>query len=166
MELVIDGVSKRYKGGVWGLREFSLALQPGVLALLGPNGAGKSTLMRILATITRPTEGSVTWDGADGGPPSDLVRRPNAVRAVLGYLPQDFGVYPNLNPVEFLEYVAALKGLSGQAARQRIQALLQQLNLFDVRRRPLGGFSGGMNSCSQNRRGWASRRRCSTTRSC
>jgi ABC-type multidrug transport system ATPase subunit len=144
MELIIDGVSKRYKGGIWGLREFSLALQPGVLALLGPNGAGKSTLMRILATITRPTEGSVTWEGADGRPPSDLVRRPNAVRAVLGYLPQDFGVYPNLNPVEFLEYVAALKGLSGRAARQRIPALLQQLNLFDLRRRPLGGFSGGM----------------------
>jgi len=144
MELIIDGVSKRYKGNVWGLREVSLALQPGVLALLGPNGAGKSTLMRILATITRPTEGRVTWEGADGRPPSDLVRRPNAVRAVLGYLPQDFGVYPNLNPVEFLEYVAALKGLSGRAARQRIPALLQQLNLFDLRRRPLGGFSGGM----------------------
>jgi len=144
MELIIDGVSKRYKGNVWGLRDFSLALQPGVLALLGPNGAGKSTLMRILATITRPTEGRVTWEGADGRPPSDLVRRPNAVRAVLGYLPQDFGVYPNLNPVEFLEYVAALKGLSGRAARQRIPALLQQLNLFDLRRRPLGGFSGGM----------------------
>jgi ABC-type multidrug transport system ATPase subunit len=138
MELLIDGVSKRYKGGVWGLREFSLALQPGVLALLGPNGAGKSTLMRILATITKPTEGHVRWDG------TDLVRSPNAVRAVLGYLPQDFGVYPNLNPVEFLEYVAALKGLGGRAARARIHELLQTLNLFDVRRRPLGGFSGGM----------------------
>ena len=138
MELLIDRVSKRYKGGVWGLREFSLALQPGVLALLGPNGAGKSTLMRILATITRPTEGRVQWDGVD------LVRSPNAVRAVLGYLPQDFGVYPNLNPVEFLEYVAALKGLGRRAARARIQELLRSLNLFDVRRRPLGGFSGGM----------------------
>jgi ABC-type multidrug transport system ATPase subunit len=138
MELLIDGVGKRYKGGVWGLREFSLALQPGVLALLGPNGAGKSTLMRILATITKPTEGRVHWNG------SDLVRSPNTVRAVLGYLPQDFGVYPNLNPVEFLEYVAALKGLSGRAARARIQELLRSLNLFDVRRRPLGGFSGGM----------------------
>jgi ABC-type multidrug transport system ATPase subunit len=144
MELLIDGVGKRYKGGVWGLRSFSLALQPGVLALLGPNGAGKSTLMRILATITRPTQGRVTWDGADGSHPVDLVRAPNAVRAVLGYLPQDFGVYPNLSAVEFLEYVAALKGLGGRAARARIHELLQTLNLFDVRRRPLGGFSGGM----------------------
>jgi ABC-type multidrug transport system ATPase subunit len=138
MELIIDCVGKRYKGGVWGLRNFSLVLQPGLLALLGPNGAGKSTLMRILATITRPTEGRASWNGAD------LVRSPNTVRAVLGYLPQDFGVYPNLNPVEFLEYVAALKGLGGRAARARIRELLQSLNLFDVRRRPLGGFSGGM----------------------
>jgi ABC-type multidrug transport system ATPase subunit len=144
MELIIDGVSKRYKGGVWGLRDFSLALQPGVLALLGPNGAGKSTLMRILATITKPTEGRVTWSGPGAGRPADLARSPNAVRAVLGYLPQDFGVYPNLNPVEFLEYIAALKGLGGRAARARIHELLESLNLFEVRRRPLGGFSGGM----------------------
>jgi ABC-2 type transport system ATP-binding protein len=144
MELIIDGVSKRYKGGVWGLRDFSLALQPGVLALLGPNGAGKSTLMRILATITKPTEGQVTWSGPEAGRPADLARSPNAVRAVLGYLPQDFGVYPNLNPVEFLEYIAALKGLGARTARARIHELLESLNLFDVRRRPLGGFSGGM----------------------
>lgn len=138
MRLVIEGVSKRYKGGVWGLRDFSLRLEPGVLALVGPNGAGKSTLMRILATITRPTEGSVTWNG------TDVVDSPNAVRRILGYLPQDFGVYPNLNAVEFLEYMAALKGLKGRASRQRIQELLAVVNLFDVRKRPLGGFSGGM----------------------
>jgi ABC-2 type transport system ATP-binding protein len=138
MQLVIDGVGKVYKGQVWGLRDFSLALKPGVLALLGPNGAGKSTLMRILATITKPTEGQVTWNG------TDIKRAPNRVRAVLGYLPQDFGVYPNLNAVEFLEYIAALKGLGGRAARQRIHELLQVLNLFDVRKRPLGSYSGGM----------------------
>jgi ABC-2 type transport system ATP-binding protein len=138
VELVIDGVGKLYRGQVWGLRDFSLTLEPGVLALLGPNGAGKSTLMRILATVTKPTEGRVTWNGAD------IVRSPNAIRAVLGYLPQDFGVYPNLNAVEFLEYVAALKGLGAQAARKRIQELLRVLNLFDVRKRPLGGYSGGM----------------------
>lgn len=138
VELVIDGISKVYKRQVWGLRDFSLTLEPGVLALLGPNGAGKSTLMRILATITKPTEGRATWNGVD------IVRAPNTVRAVLGYLPQDFGVYPNLNAVEFLEYIAALKGLSGRAARQRIQDLLQALNLFAVRRRPLGSYSGGM----------------------
>jgi ABC-type multidrug transport system ATPase subunit len=138
MKLVIDGVSKRYKGNVWGLRDFSLQLEPGVLALVGPNGAGKSTLMRILATITKPTVGRVTWNG------TDIVQSPNDVRALLGYLPQDFGIYPNLNAVEFLEYIAALKGLDGQAARRRIQELLHVVNLFDVRRRPLGGFSGGM----------------------
>jgi len=94
--------------------------------------------MRILATITRPTEGSITWNG------TDIVDSPNAVRRILGYLPQDFGAYPNLNAVEFLEYMAALKGLEGRAARKRIQELLRVVNLFDVRKRPLGGFSGGM----------------------
>ena len=104
MRLEVEGVSKRYKGGTWGLRDFSLALGPGIVALLGPNGAGKSTLMRILATITRPTTGRVIWNGVD------TARDPDALRAILGYLPQDFGIYPNLNAVEFLEYVAALKG--------------------------------------------------------
>jgi ABC-2 type transport system ATP-binding protein len=138
VKLVIDGVSKRYKGNVWGLRDFSLELEPGILALVGPNGAGKSTLMRILATITRPTAGGVTWNG------TDIAQSPNDVRTVLGYLPQDFGIYPNLNAVEFLEYLAALKGLGGRVSRQRIQELLQVVNLFDVRRRPLGSYSGGM----------------------
>jgi len=138
MKLVIDGVSKLYKGNVWGLRDFSLTLEPGVLALVGPNGAGKSTLMRILATITKPTEGRVTWND------TDIVQSPDELRAVLGYLPQDFGIYPNLNAVEFLEYLAALKGLDGRAARKRIQELLQVVNLFEARRRPLGGYSGGM----------------------
>jgi len=144
MKLVIDGVSKRYKGNVWGLRDFSLELEPGVLALVGPNGAGKSTLMRILATITQATEGSVTWTGANGRAPVDIARSPDELRAVLGYLPQDFGVYPNLNATEFLEYMAALKGLDARAAKVRIGELLQVVNLFDVRKRPLGGYSGGM----------------------
>jgi ABC-type multidrug transport system ATPase subunit len=120
------------------LKDVSLSLEPGILGLVGPNGAGKSTLMRILATITRPTEGQVTWNGAD------IVQEPNAVRKVLGYLPQDFGVYPNLNAVEFLTYIAAVKGLDGRAARQRIDELLQVVNLIDARKRPLGGYSGGM----------------------
>jgi ABC-type multidrug transport system ATPase subunit len=144
MKLVIDGVSKRYKGNVWGLRDFSLQLEPGVLALVGPNGAGKSTLMRILATITRATEGSVTWNGANGKATVDIARSPDELRAVLGYLPQDFGIYPNLNAVEFLEYLAALKGLDGPTARRRIQELLHVVNLFEFRKRPLGGYSGGM----------------------
>ena len=138
MRLVIDRVSKVYRGGVRALADFSLELGPGVLGLLGPNGAGKSTLMRILATLTRPTEGRVTWDGRD------LASEPDAAREVLGYLPQDFGVYPNLSAVEFLEYLAAAKGLEPRAARRRIEELLELVNLGDARRRPLGGFSGGM----------------------
>jgi len=138
MELEIVGISKQYKGNIWGLRDFSLACARGVLALLGPNGAGKSTLMRILATITQPTEGRVTWNGVD------ITKAPDDLRAVLGYLPQDFGVYPNLNAFEFLEYIAALKGLDARAARKRIQELLEIVNLFDARKRPLAGYSGGM----------------------
>jgi ABC-type multidrug transport system ATPase subunit len=138
MELVIDSVGKRYGRAVWGLREFSLTLRPGVVGLLGPNGAGKSTLMRIIATVTRPTTGRVTWNG------TDLARDPDAVRRVLGYLPQDFGVYPNLSALEFLEYLAAAKGLDARLARARIEGLLELVNLTGVARRPLGGFSGGM----------------------
>ncbi|RPH58348.1 MAG: ABC transporter ATP-binding protein [Chloroflexi bacterium] len=138
MELSIQAISKQYGGNFWGLRDFSLSLSPGVLALLGPNGAGKSTLMRILATITQPTSGVVTWNGAD------IAKTPEGLRAVLGYLPQDFGVYPNLNAVEFLEYLAALKGLDARAARKRIVELLELVNLFDARNRSLGSFSGGM----------------------
>jgi ABC-type multidrug transport system ATPase subunit len=138
MKLVIDGVSKLYKGKVWGLRGFSLTLEPGVLALVGPNGAGKSTLMRILATISKASEGRVTWNG------TDTAQFPDELRAVLGYLPQDFGVYPNLSAVEFLEYLAALKGLDAEAARVRIQELLHVVNLYEARKRPLGSYSGGM----------------------
>lgn len=138
MKLSLEGVGKKYPRGVWGLKNFSLEIGPGVLGLLGPNGAGKSTLMRILATITKPTEGKVTWNDVD------IVKSPNTVRSVLGYLPQDFGVYPNLNAVEFLEYLAAAKGLGRKTARQRIEELLSLVNLLDARKRPLGGFSGGM----------------------
>src|SRR3954447_5683502 len=138
MKLTIEGAGKRYKGDFWGLRDFSLELTAGVLGLLGPNGAGKSTLMRILATITRPTEGRGTWNGAD------VVRSPDGLRAVLGHLPPDFGVYPNLNAVEFLEYMAAVKGLDRRAAARRIEELLALVNLTEARKRALGGYSGGM----------------------
>jgi ABC-2 type transport system ATP-binding protein len=138
MKLSIEHVGKTYKGGVRGLDDFSLELGPGVLGLLGPNGAGKSTLMRILATITRPTDGHVTWNGAD------IVKSPDGLRAELGYLPQDFGIYPNLSALEFLEYIAAAKGIDRASARRRIDELLVLVNLADARKRPLGGFSGGM----------------------
>jgi ABC-2 type transport system ATP-binding protein len=133
MDLHIEHVSKAYKGNVWGLRDFTMELGPGVLGLLGPNGAGKSTLMRILATITKASEGKVLWNG------TDIARQPDTLRAVLGYLPQDFGVYPNLNALEFLEYMAAIKGLDGSTARRRIAELLQVVNLVEARKRPLGG---------------------------
>ena len=138
MRLKIEGVSKTYRGGVCALRGVTLSLEPGVLGLLGPNGAGKSTLMKILATITRPTAGRVLWDDAD------IASRPDALRRVLGYLPQDFGVYPNLNAIEFLEYLAAVKGIAAGAARKRTAELLDLVNLTSAAKRPLGGYSGGM----------------------
>jgi ABC-2 type transport system ATP-binding protein len=137
LNLEICGVGKRYKGDVWGLRDFSLEAGPGVLGLLGPNGAGKSTLMRILATVTKPTNGHVKWNG------SDIAHSPDKLRKVLGYLPQDFGVYPNLNAVEFLEYLAAARGISGRSARKRIDHLLELVNLTHSCRHPLGSLSGG-----------------------
>ena len=138
MNLIIHDVSKRYTRDVWGLREFSLSLSPGVTGLLGPNGAGKTTLMRILATISKPTGGAVTWND------EDIARSPDGLRRVLGYLPQDFGIYPNLTPVEFLNYIAAAKGLDSGKARARIDELLLTVNLDGERHQRLGGFSGGM----------------------
>jgi ABC-type multidrug transport system ATPase subunit len=138
MELRIENVSKQYGKNAWGLRDFSLRLTPGVLGLLGPNGAGKSTLMRIIATITRPTHGAIFWNGAD------IARQPNTLRRVLGYLPQDFGVYPNLSAIEFLTYLSAVKGLDTKQARRRIDDLVQLVNLTEAAHRPIGGFSGGM----------------------
>ncbi|EMR04013.1 ABC transporter ATP-binding protein [Cesiribacter andamanensis] len=138
MRLSIKNISKEYAGGKLALRNISLEQQNGILGLLGPNGAGKSSLMRILATITQPTAGSVHWEGID------ILKNPNALRRVLGYLPQDFGVYPNLSPQEFLTYLAAIKGMSGRATRQRIEALLEEVNLTEVRHQPIRTFSGGM----------------------
>jgi ABC-2 type transport system ATP-binding protein len=138
MQLQIENLSKTYRGNLRALRDFQLQMGPGVLGLLGPNGAGKSTLMRILATSTQPTAGRALWNG------TDIARDPDALRAVLGYLPQDFGVYPNLSAAEFLEYLAAVKGIGAASARRRVAELLELVNLAGVARRPLGGFSGGM----------------------
>lgn len=138
MKLTITDLGKQYRADFWGLREFSLDIKPGILGLLGPNGAGKSTFMRMLATITKPTDGTILWNEID------IVKSPDTLRAVLGYLPQDFGVYPNLNAVEFLEYMAAIKGLDSATAKRRIDELLLLVNLKDAAKRPLGGYSGGM----------------------
>jgi len=141
MRLAVEKLSKEYRGGAQRVRALSnveISLGPGVLGLLGPNGAGKSTLMRILATITQPTAGRVLWNNAD------IAREPDTLREVLGYLPQDFGVYPHLNAIEFLEYLAAVKGVSAGAARTRIRQLLELVNLTGAAKRPLGDYSGGM----------------------
>lgn len=138
MELVIEGVGKKYGRDKWALQNFSVQFGPGIVGLLGPNGAGKSTLMRILATVSLPTVGRVTWDGVD------IAQSPDVLRETLGYLPQDFGVYPNLSAVEFLDYLAAIKGLDARSATKRIDELLELVNLSDVKKKPLGGYSGGM----------------------
>lgn len=138
MKLVTSNLGKQYRRDFWGLKDFSLEIGPGILGLLGPNGAGKSTFMRMLATITKPTDGIITWNG------TDIVKSPDTMRAVLGYLPQDFGVYPNLTAIEFLEYMAAIKGLNSNATKRRIDELLQVVNLVESAKRPLGGYSGGM----------------------
>jgi ABC-2 type transport system ATP-binding protein len=138
MQLSVENLCKNYRGSVQALRNVQISLRPGILGLLGPNGAGKSTLMRILATVTRPSSGRVLWND------TDIAKDPDALRNVLGYLPQDFGIYPNLSAIEFLEYLAAVKGLPADAAKKRISELLELVNLADAAKRPLGGYSGGM----------------------
>jgi len=141
MRLVVENLSKEYRGDAQRVRALSnvqFSLGPGVLGLLGPNGAGKSTLMRILATITQPSSGRVLWSD------TEIARQPDTLREVLGYLPQDFGVYPHLNAIEFLEYLAAVKGVSAGVARTRIRHLLELVNLTGAAKRPLGGYSSGM----------------------
>ena len=138
MELRIEQVNMRYRGNRWALRDFTVSLGSGVWGLLGPNGAGKSTLMRILATITRPSSGTVYWNG------ENVLTAPNAYRKVLGYLPQSFGIYPHLSASQFLGYLAAAKGLSRAEAGRRIEELLEITNLAGVSTQPIGSFSGGM----------------------
>lgn len=136
--LVIDGLGKRYEGDRWALRDVTLRPGPGILGLVGPNGAGKSTLLRMLATVLAPTEGMLRWDG------EDLVRRPQALRRTLGYLPQDFGVYPQLTAREFLRYVGELKGLYGAMLGRQIEHVLELVDLRGDAGRRLRAFSGGM----------------------
>lgn len=138
MALVIENLSKKYSKEKFGLQDYSITIEKGILGLLGPNGAGKSTLMKIIATISQPSSGSLILDG------HDLLKEPNYIRKVLGYLPQDFGVYPNLNAYEFLEYIAAMKGVGGPSLKARIEMLLEGVNLIEVAKRPIGTYSGGM----------------------
>jgi ABC-type multidrug transport system ATPase subunit len=138
-ELVIEGLSKTYPNGVQALRGITLRIGTGMFGLLGPNGAGKTTLMRIIATLLEPDRGSVRLDGLD------VLEEKDAVRRLLGYLPQEFGVYPRMNAERMLHHFAVLKGIQGHGERRDVvQGLLQQTNLWEVRKQKLGTFSGGM----------------------
>ena len=139
MELRVEGLSKTYPNGVRALQDVSLTIPCGMFGLLGPNGAGKSSLMRTLATLQEPDAGSVRLGAIDA------LREKDAVRQRLGYLPQDFGVYPRVSALEMLDHIALLKGLSDRADRHaRVEAMLRRCNLHDVRKKALTTFSGGM----------------------
>jgi ABC-2 type transport system ATP-binding protein len=139
MELHITDVSKTYPNGVQALKEVTLTIPKGMYGLLGPNGAGKSTLMRTLATLQEPDEGSIRLGD------TDLLKQKDEIRRTLGYLPQEFGVYPKARAEDLLEHFAILKGLNGRRARREVvESLLRKVNLWDVRRQKLGGYSGGM----------------------
>ena len=137
--LEINGLRKTYPGGIEALKGVSLEVSPGVFGLLGPNGAGKTTLMKILATLLEPDEGRVEVGGVD------FVGRKHAARRMLGYLPQEFGLYPTLTAEQTLAYFARLKGVADARERaQLVGALLERVNLSHARRQTVGGFSGGM----------------------
>lgn len=139
LKVEIQNLSKTYENGVVGLQPTDLTITDGIFALLGPNGAGKSTLMTILATLLDPTEGTALVDG------HDVRRDKNAVRQVLGYLPQDFGLYPHLTAYETLDYMGLLCNIqNAEERRSRIETLLARMNLTEARNRAVGGFSGGM----------------------
>jgi ABC-2 type transport system ATP-binding protein len=139
MTLQITNVSKSYPNGVQALKNVSLSIPNGMYGLLGPNGAGKSTLMRILATLQEPDEGEISLGAID------VINQKDRVRETLGYLPQEFGVYPKVSAESLLDHFAILKGITARPARKEIvEALLRQTNLWDVRKQKLGGYSGGM----------------------
>jgi len=139
VNLVIDRLSKTYSNGVRALNNVSLDIPAGMFGLLGPNGAGKSTLMRTIATLQQPDTGTIRLGDID------VLTQPELVRKVLGYLPQEFGFYPNLSAERVLDHFAALKGVAVTSERRElVHALLHQTNLWDSRKKNVGGFSGGM----------------------
>jgi len=139
MELKIQGLSKTYPNGVKALDNVSLTIPCGMYGLLGPNGAGKSTLMRTLATLQEPDSGSASLGEID------VLKEKEEVRRRLGYLPQDFGVYPRISAQDMLDHIALLKGIvNGKERREIVEAMLKRCNLHDSRKKSLASFSGGM----------------------
>lgn len=137
--LSIANLSHTYANGVQALNDVTLEVPRGMFGLLGPNGAGKSTLMRTIATLQQPTSGSIRFDGIN------VLADPMALRRVLGYLPQEFGVYPRISAEDMLDHLAVLKGLTNAKVRREVvKGLLEQTNLYDVRNKALSGYSGGM----------------------
>ncbi len=139
MELRIEGLSKSYPNGVKALDNVSLTIRHGMYGLLGPNGAGKSTLMRTIATLQEPDSGRIGLDGID------VLRQKEEVRKLLGYLPQDFGVYPRITAQDMLDHLALLKGfVNARERKELVESLLQRVNLYSHRKKALASFSGGM----------------------
>jgi len=137
--LTLQGVTHVYPNGTRALEDATLTIPTGMFGLLGPNGAGKSTLMRCIATLQTPSQGSIRFGDID------VIRDPERLRATLGYLPQDFGVYPRVSAYELLDHLAVLKGVAARGERKQIvETLLQQVNLWEVRQKAVAGFSGGM----------------------
>jgi ABC-2 type transport system ATP-binding protein len=138
-ELRIENLSKTYNNGVKALDKVSLTVSSGMYGLLGPNGAGKSTLMRTLATLQEPDSGNIMLDGID------VLKQKDDVRHLLGYLPQEFGVYPRMSAQDMLNYIALLKGITNSAQRKdAVASMLQRVNLYSDRKKALTAFSGGM----------------------
>ncbi len=137
--LQIEKLTHVYGNGTRALDDVTLTIPPGMFGLLGPNGAGKSTLMRTIATLQTPTSGSIRFGDLD------VIATPELLRRTLGYLPQDFGVYPRVSAYDMLDHMAVLKGIAGRGERKEtVEALLHQVNLWAVRKKALAGFSGGM----------------------
>src|ERR1700744_4229031 len=139
MSLTITGLSKTYPNGVQALKNISLTIGNNMFGLLGPNGAGKSTLMRTIATLQEPDAGEIWLDGIN------VVKQKETVRRLLGYLPQEFGVYPKISALDMLNHLAVMKGITSSGERKSmVEALLQQTNLWDARKKALSTYSGGM----------------------
>lgn len=139
MQLVISNLNKTYENGVHALKDVNLTINQGMFGLLGPNGAGKSSLMRTIATLQEPDNGSITLGDID------VLKQKDDVRKTLGYLPQEFGVYPKVDAYTLLNHLAVLKGITNSSERKAVvEALLQKTNLWDARKKNLGGYSGGM----------------------